>query len=169
MVMPILVQRRQLLHDAATAIETSRDMNVAGLASVLLQVVGPFNGIIRVQLTIDETNWETATSASLGDGSFGDTITEPGLYSLPIAGAVLLRSQILLLSQGTITITAHANAPEGTYPFVEQNIGAISGVVPAIDTGGHLISAEARLLDTNNKLLWRIYRQLAHITHFDFE
>lgn len=85
------------------------DINTEGYATVGLVITGSWSGSIRIQGSVDGSNFDTTTAASLNSGTLGTTLSSNGSYQINCSALKTIRILGATVT-GTATLTLRKNA-----------------------------------------------------------
>lgn len=101
-----------VMQNAATAAGNGSPLLMSGYKTGTLQVTGTWAGTITFEVTLDGTNWVTATLLDISSTSrvHKDTTTANGLFSADeYAGCLYLRARISTYTSGAVTVIGNAS------------------------------------------------------------
>lgn len=108
--MPIATQPAATLQAAAAATADGASLDMAGVSSVVVQILGTFVGTVTWEGSVDGgTTWAGLALASLSSTTRARaaTATAPGLHLLDqVPGLGLFRARISAYTSGAITVIA---------------------------------------------------------------
>ncbi len=141
------------LQNAATAVGNGTAMDVSGVAGLGIQVAGAGTYGIAWEGTIDGTNWIAVNAWRQGNAAItATTSNSPDLYFVRVNGLKQFRARITSYTSGTITISAHGTANNGS-GFVTTINGA-AGAVAVLSTADGLTSVQPALFSNSFPMLY---------------
>lgn len=133
------------LQDAAQAVDNGKAMDVGGMSSLALQIMGAFVGTITFEasLTGEDNTWVALLGQSLVGGQSA-TATAEGIYQFNITGLRYFRARVSAYTSGEITVIGRA------MPFPLAPLASVEPVM-AIDqsTPGTTNKVVAQLSGSN--------------------
>lgn len=96
------------LQAGATSAVNGEVLLCQGYSTVGVQIAGISGDTVTFEATIDGTNWVAVKALNFTSAADATTATANGLYCIPAAGLVKLRTRISTYSSGTIIIDAVA-------------------------------------------------------------
>lgn len=113
-----------IMQDAIGATGNGNIIDVAGLASLGLQVSGTFVGTVTFEATVDDTNWVALQVAAVNTGAISTTATAPGLFWAAVAALSKVRARVSAWTSGAITIVGQASVVGAGATLADVDIAA---------------------------------------------
>lgn len=93
-----MIERKVTFHSAATATATGAVMNLSGISSVAVQIIGTWVGTVTFQANIDQSTWVACPAYNPNTAMWSSEATENGLYQIPVSGYRLFRASLAYTS-----------------------------------------------------------------------
>lgn len=143
--------RNAVLQGGATATGNGTTMSVENLSTVVFNVRGTFSGTVTFEGSLDDTNWDSLLTTTMGSGVIGTTATSTGLYRASVTGLKSIRARVSSYTSGTIYVTARGTAQDAATKSVQATSRLYNGSTyedERSNTEGTLLASAARTATT---------------------
>lgn len=101
-----------VMQNAAAATGNGSSLLMSGFTTATIQVSGTWAGTITFEVTLDGSNWVTATVLDISSTSrvHRDTTTTNGLFNADeYAGCLYIRTRVSTYTSGAVTVIGNAS------------------------------------------------------------
>lgn len=109
------------LQNAVSATGNGATLDVSGVGTIAIQIIGTFSATITFEANIDGTNWVSILGVSAQTGSAATSTTGMGMFRFSVAGYKQFRARVTWTSGTSVTVIAHT-LPDSAPALVSPNV-----------------------------------------------
>lgn len=91
------------MQSAAAGTGNGTELDVAGLATAVVQLSGTFSATITFEATVNGADWIAVPFTNINSAASATTATAAGLYRASVAGLSRVRARISAYTSGNVT------------------------------------------------------------------